>query len=545
MRHVVSVSAVSLSAVLWSGMAHAQNISVETLGSAQNYQTGLLSQSNGGLDSALWQGTSAARASLLLLDVAGAITHPLTADLIRAAVLSEGVPPASQDRDIFTNYERHRLEVIMRLVDQNALSRFIDSNPDLERTPETRVNIALIEGNYETPCQISDTISQGRADPYWVRLRAFCHAIRDQIPATELTLNLLKNSGFEDPTYFALMERYIGVSSQKIENIASDDPLINALVHLTDLDVGQNSELTGGHYAAQALNADLPREQRLEAMFAAGYHLTDENIDQILKGLAYDPDHEELSLTSDFEAILGADAPLSLGRLHNLIKGAPGSDEAGQALSVFLERSQKMGGMARFINYFTNDIRLTPAQTRLQYGSDVFTQAAIQNKDLLTLREFYQDSADDPELRARLALISDALGNGFILGELGADIDGRLEAGGSPRAIRDMWVALAMGANLSDQALSVLQNLEGDRQTTQGRKPAQGLDGLIIAMELAAERGSRAELALLAASALGNAGAAGLDDLSLYRIIKALYQGGLSDYAGRLAAEDFARFLDK
>jgi len=64
--------------------------------------------------------------------------------------------------------------------------------------------------------------------------------------------------------------------------------------------------------------------------------------------------------------------------------------------------------------------------------------------------------------------------------------------------------------------------------------------GDLLALNAAAKAGSRAETALRAAVMIERGT---LDDPSLAAVIDALQVAGLSQFAGRLAAEDFAKGL--
>ena len=123
--------------------------------------------------------------------------------------------------------------------------------------------------------------------------------------------------------------------------------------------------------------------------------------------------------------------------------------------------------------------------------------------------------------------VADALGNGFTLGTLGKDIEGRLEGSGAEkrRAVRDTFIATAMGARLSGNAALALEG------TGNGVGSAVKA-GDILGLASAAKAGSRAETALRAAIIIDKSP---LDDRSLAAVIDALSVAGLPQFAGRLA----------
>ena len=188
--------AVLLSAVLlFSSMmvpmtSHAQSIEIGQLGAAQAYDAGVIDISNGGLDAALWQSTSAMMAVHLLEKIPLTSSNPVVQDLIEAVVFSAGVPPSGAD----TRYDQLRLKTVMQLGDQEALTNIATRNPDIARDPIVRADLALAGNDIEGACSIADNIREDRSLPSWAKLRAFCHAERGEISAAELTTELLQNS---------------------------------------------------------------------------------------------------------------------------------------------------------------------------------------------------------------------------------------------------------------------------------------------------------------------------------------------------------------
>jgi len=156
----------------------------------------------------------------------------------------------------------------------------------------------------------------------------------------------------------------------------------------------------------------------------------------------------------------------------------------------------------------TPEISYLPGEIQGAENLKLFTRVAVNRGDIATLQGLYQSLEEDSAQRDRIALISDAIGNGFALGDLGKDIETRLRAKGAKktRAIRDSYLALAMGANLSDSAAEILETTDGG-------------EGSAILLD--------------------RKGGVRLNDPSLAAIIMALNTVGLSNFAGRLAAEDF------
>jgi len=167
----------------------------------------------------------------------------------------------------------------------------------------------------------------------------------------------------------------------------------------------------------------------------------------------------------------------------------------------------------------------------------IITRAAIGRNDVVALQQIYGVLGDNPEAQNRVALAADALGNGFLGGNLGTDIDGRLEQTGTKqtRALRDSLLAHALGANLSPQAIEVI-----DKKHSMGR-----LSGEAVSLSAAAKNRAQAETALRVALMLeGNPGST-VSLANIYLATSALHEAGLTGFASRLAAEDFVANISR
>ena len=240
------------------------------------------------------------------------------------------------------------------------------------------------------------------------------------------------------------------------------------------------------------------------------------------------------SASFDLESAKANIGPQGTAQIFQLATASGDAPSSLEAMALILAAADKKGAFSRFAELFENNLAIMPAGLQAEADLKLFTRAAIERGDIGTLQGFYQALPEGPE-QLRIALISDALGNGFTLGTLGADIESRLAETGAEkrRAIRDTFIATAMGSRLSGDAEEVLEGVgNGSGQSIKA--------GDLLALQAAAKAGSRAETTLRAAQMidLGT-----LDDPSLAAIIEALQLAGLPQFAGRLAAEDFLNGL--
>lgn len=521
--------------------AHAQSIEIGELGAAQAYDAGVIDFNSGGLDPALWQGTSAKMATHLLNKLPAVPQHPVAKDMIRAVVLTGGAPPEGTSG----GYAQARLRSVMALNDPQALQNLASRSPDVVSDPAVRADLALAVGEIDRACSMADTVSEGRGTPTWARLRAVCHVKRDEVPAAELTVNLLKKSGYDDAVFYGLMDRLTGISTQAAaQNQALDlsgDPLYSAMASI----ISENSPsplsnpayMTPLQAAAVARDPSASADARLKALFKADQLLDNAAARQVLSGMLYDGvEAEGLSQASNFDLAQATASSISGKSFAQLFAlTVQGGDPAvnAKAAGALLKRAQSAGAFDRFSKLIEAELTVLPPEAQIQAGLGVFARAAVLRGDLGTLQSLYAALEGAPANQARIALAADALGNGFRLGDLGRDIEDRMSGREKTKAVRDAFIALALGAVLSDSGALILEEAYGGS----GRALK---DGQIAALNAAARASSRAETALRASIALEGPP---LDAPSIAAVISALMEAQLPQYAGQIAALDYLRGL--
>ncbi len=518
--------------VLWPSLVWAQDIQVDQLQSASPFQTGTLTSAEGGLDQSLWQGTSADLAVQLLDDINGRSYHPVARDLVRAALLSPGVPPQSTDVDIAAQFQKARIQHAISLGEMNAVRTIATRAPELASDRRLSADLALLSGDNVGACSIADGVLDGRSDAEWASLRAFCHITRGEIAAAELTTDLLRSDGYKDPVFYSLIQKLSGAPGTPNLKDLANDPLHIAMMSEADLSWPKGKRPVAS-FAQDALNENTAPSARLEALFAAGAGLSDTQITQILESLGRSTNEDGLAggTVLSYDDAIAAPPPVAIGRLYDVARfGSSGIRE--QAIYEILHRANIGGGFDRFAAFLAPLLEPVPAQTQWEINSDLFLKSALKRRDLSALQQIYNILGDkDPGLQARIALAADAMGNGFFGGTPGIDIEDRIAKSGAvqKRAIRDAYLAFALGANLSDDVVMALQS-----QPVLRRR----FDPRIIGLQSAARKQARGEAALWAAQILRD-GPEKLDDLTLFHVISGLHSAGLYDQAGQIAAIDF------
>ncbi len=512
--------------------AAAQSIKVEQLGSAQQYDVGVLDDANGGLGQNLWQGTSAKRAIYLLETLDLRTQQPLVADIVRSVVLSGGVPPLAESEAEQKAYALMRLKTIFDLGEMGAAQSIVKRTPVLADDLQLTADMALMAGDNPAACAIADGVVDGRGEPVWARLRAFCHVLRAEIPAAEVTTDILNSSGYEDPAYFSLMRIISRASGDPdLEDLRSDDALHVALMAQASLEWPGKapSRILA---ARRALSDVSSAENRLSALYAAGPALSDAQMSRVLTALAGGaPQLEGESLITLDEA-LNAPFPKGTGQLW-MIAQTGTADERPKAAAELLHRADSAGAFERVAPLLAPAIQSLSPESQALTNAKLFIRAAVRRGDIRLLQDMHRTLEENPRQQARIALITDALGFGFLAGPVGVDIETRLqgEADVKEQAERDIFIALAMGATLSD--------LDAAELVVLGQGPGYVIaPGLGLAIDAAAYAGTRAETALWAAHILSKGP---LNNHDMFRVISALNGVGLTQISGRIAAEDFLK----
>jgi len=507
-------------------------VEVEQLGTASAYDTDLLGAGQIGLDSSLWQGTSAARAARLIENIKP--TPSETADqFVRAALYSGGVPPQAASISERETYIAAKLGALLRRGNLSAFDKLVEQMSLRRSAPvyhKLFVDRALMGGETLEACTQADMQTVERKAPYWAKLRAFCHYVREENAAAELTLDLLKRSKHKDDGFYAFLDYLLFPKKTNFKTGIVQTPLHIAMARLiVDKQQISHAALPPTLQAGIALNAEQDMDVRLSAFTASARILSPQQTRDILTSFAAAPvkNADALLTTKIWSAA-------QWGQAYNALQSS--QDMQGRAVfaHALLLRANEQGVFAPIADLLAQDISIIPANLQAAQDPLLFTRIAVKNRDLNALRGLYEAVPEDDIRRTRIALAADAIGGGFLLGELGIDIETRLDSKGERqrRAIRDTYIAVALGANLSDKAeqkLSAATPLKG--------KSINSAD--LLALRAAANQGAKAETALRSAAIIADIPIFELSPDSFASLLFALREAGLNDFAGQLAAQDF------
>jgi hypothetical protein len=331
--------------------------------------------------------------------------------------------------------------------------------------------------------------------------------------AADVTRDLLRSSGYDNPAYHAQMDALLSGR----DPAADTDPTDTLVTFLAN------------RAPKERTMVDAPpapgRETELATLFKSFADTELDRLASALGNISFDIATPDL----DLETAMSDPSARATARLFVL-----GQSGDAAALDAFISRAVKAGiEETAVLKKLTPIIQQLPARARVNTNLIRYSRAAILARDIGSLQQIFGALPDGP-LQARVALITDALGGGFNGQNMGRDIEGRLsDPTTRSQAVTDAQIALALGATLSDPAAIILADQTLPRLTLPQTQ--------LLLLDAAVKDNSRAEVALLVATQLTRDG---LNVTDRARLISALTEVGLQQFAGPIAAELYFEGLD-
>ncbi len=514
--------------LVWPARAQ---INIDELTPAGTYDAGVEQAGLHTLKSNLWQNTTATQATRLI-NAADTNAKGTARLLIQMVLLSGGVPPHFEHDDERDAYNKARLSALLGLGDFTAFDQIFSRTNIQKNNPgfnKIIVERALLGGDTDTACSLSDTLRIDRKAPYWAKLRAFCHYVRGEIPAAELTADLLSRAGHQDKIFFALLDRLTNRRPDiKISSPAT--PLgIAMLGEILKNNRLDKKSLPDVLLAKIAQDMNAAPDDRLFALLASAPILSPEHIRTVLDGLANTSvKNQKTPIDYTGQSVWSGQI---WGEAYKTLANSHDPDEAAKPAAALLAQAQQSGILWPVARALEAKISALPAETQAKTNAYIFARIAVHNRDTDTLGAIFFALEENNPLRMRIALASDALGGGFLHGELGTDIETRLaDKSTQMRAVRDSYIAAALGANLSDMATDILSRAKLEGQ--------EAYSDDLSALHAAAQRGAKAELTLRVAKIFGEIPPGKLRADNFAAILSAMMKADMADTAGYLAAMD-------
>ncbi len=508
---------------------------------------GLLDEPSGGLGSDMWTGTDRALVETLLPRLPARTDSAVMRDLMRRLLLTSATAPQGPggDESLLTI----RLERLAAMGDARSVADLLGSVParDLdERLARVGVDGLLLAGETGPACDRARGLIRESDALYWQKLFIFCQALEGDNTGAAIGLSLLREEGhdLEDEAFFILAQKLTDVPDANIASLPEPTPLHLAMLRAAQASLPDDT-LAATEPAvllAIATNDTADPDVRLaaaERAEAAGT-LSAAELGALYDAIPFTEDELANALTIA-EQSYGARARALLhqaARRH----GVPTARAAVLQLGWSLARTARVYGTS--VRVGLPLVReMAPAIELSWFARDAaralfFT--GMHERALAWFELLRKQSAINP--RAADATI--ALWPIARLANPGGRVPwdaGLLEAWWNTR--KDEVVDIEARAGLLYSLLTAFgdridpaawRTILGGPSHEQAAVPVPAVWNLLSAAAIAGRRG---EAVLLALVALGEAGPARADPLTLAAVLPALWAVGLEREARALAIE--------
>lgn len=240
--------------------------SVETATLAQDaFSTGTLTRATGALPSDLWRGAQPTTLEFLLEQLPSRPATPAVGEAMRRTLLSPGAAPdgagdALGGKKLLALAHAGFVEEAATIASISNAGR---GDPWTGRAEAVR---DLLGGDVQNACRRGDRLTDGREDPFWVKLRVVCYAVSDERDAADLSLGILRDRyGLtqEDDVFLTAVATGAAPKSPP----AATTPLQYAVARALDLPLapGLLSQADGGVLVAITRDAVLDPATRVAA----------------------------------------------------------------------------------------------------------------------------------------------------------------------------------------------------------------------------------------------------------------------------------------
>lgn len=187
-------------------------IEIGTLGSVDESSAGLLRENEGGFGVDMWRGTRRLSVEQYLPQLPVMTASPVMRDLARRLLLSAAHPPqgATEGGSLLGL----RLERLLAMGEAQAVRDLAEQAGAAMRDPAVALiyaQAALAGGDTRAACQALSTLpvggdpSRDAAAAFNLRLSALCQILGGQKAAANLTADLAREQGLDDPLFYSLV----------------------------------------------------------------------------------------------------------------------------------------------------------------------------------------------------------------------------------------------------------------------------------------------------------------------------------------------------
>jgi hypothetical protein len=316
-----------------------------------------------GLPQSLWQGASLDTAQSVLALLAAKPLSPAAVALARRVLVTGAPGPQGAGDD--PELAAARAQALLNLGEAKAAARILARTPGLDRSAalsRAAAESALLAGEDARACAAADSLTVGRDEIYWLRLRTYCQALGGHADQAQLTFDLAQAQA-KDAVFARLMgAKLAGAGSPGAASLRNG--LDYALSRNLGLDLAAAKPSAE---VAVALSAAEPAEPVWTVppggddvtvatrALAGGQALPPEVLDRLLDAAAK-ADAKSRARTDGaallVAAFVGPSGPAARGRVA-VLAAPPGKAPAGRNLALDLATQDKLMGETAMLALWT------------------------------------------------------------------------------------------------------------------------------------------------------------------------------------------------
>ncbi len=240
--------------------------SVETAPLAKDaFSTGTLTPATGALPPDLWRGAKPSTLEFLLENLPARPATPAIGEAMRRTLLSpgaapEGAGPALGGKKLLALARAGFVEEAATIASLSSAGRGDPWTGRAEAVGD------LLSGDVQNACRRGERLTEGREDPFWVKLRVVCYAAADERDAADLSLGILRDQYGLSPEDDVFLTAAATGAAPKSPPAAAT-PLHYAIARSLDLPVapGLLAEADGGVLASIARDQTIDPATRIAA----------------------------------------------------------------------------------------------------------------------------------------------------------------------------------------------------------------------------------------------------------------------------------------
>lgn len=181
---------------------------------------GLLDDGNGGLGTAMWQGSNRAQAVQALGVPPAPVSGPALRDLQRRLLLSVAeIPPGNATTPSILGLRVAQLYRLGRLADAEKLGSLPSRDLKDPIFRELPFDLALLKNDLPKACEIAAAGLREDASPFWQKATVLCRYSAKDTAGGDLALSLWRDGAGNDPAFNALAAALRGDARVKVETL--------------------------------------------------------------------------------------------------------------------------------------------------------------------------------------------------------------------------------------------------------------------------------------------------------------------------------------